>query len=148
MVLIAITLACIAASFLVFQSNGKHEAASNKKSQRCGSIKNPYRAASIGAGGCACAEAKSLENKRFLIQQTPGMPLRECDAKKCDCRYVRHDDRRVGEDRRAAFSLQTDLYEMAGRSKNRVTGYSRRRSDSSCFAAASDFQYKNIKWAH
>ena len=76
------------------------------------------------------------------------MPLGECDAEKCDCKFVRHEDRRMSDDRRAVFCLQTDLYEMAGKPDKRVSGHGRRQSDSCASAAASDFQYKDIKWAN
>jgi hypothetical protein len=151
MVVIAITLACLATAVFFFHSNGKHSqhaTASSKKSQRRVSSHNRYRAASIIPGGCACAEATSLGDKRFLLDQTPRMPLRECDAAKCACRYVRHEDRRVRDDRRSPFCLQTDLHRVAGKSEHRITGYCRRSSDSTSSAAASDFEYKDMKWAH
>ena len=149
MVIVALALVFLAATFWFLHGNdGKYEARRQKKSQSGQGQHNPYRAASISPGGCACTDATSLADKRFLLEQAPRMPLRECDAAKCDCRYVRHDDRRVNDDRRAVFCLQTDLYEMAGKSDKRVTGYSRRQSDSCFFAAASDFQYKDIKWVN
>ena len=148
MVLITIALLFLAAAFWFLHGNdGKHETHIHKKSQAAQGLHNPYRAASICPGGCACAEARSLDDIRFLLEQAPRMPLRECDAAKCECRYVRHEDRRVREDRRSPFCLQTDLHGVAGRSENRVPGYCRRRSDSPSSAAASDFQHEDFSWA-
>lgn len=150
MVLAAIALLCLAAVYWFLHGNeSKHGTHRHKKHQRGqGALHNPYRAASICPGGGACVEATALGDKRFLLAQTPRMPLRECDAAKCECRYVRHEDRRVREDRRSPFCLQTDLHGVAGRSEHRIAGYCRRSSDSSSSAAASDFNYKDMKWAH
>jgi hypothetical protein len=150
MVLVAIALLCLAAIFWLLHGNGgKQEAPRHKKTQQGqDATHKPYRAASICPGGCACAEATSLGDKRFLLAQTPKMPLHECDAAKCECRYVRHEDRRIREDRRSPFCLQTDLHAVAGMSEHRVIGFARRSSDSTSSAAASDFQYKEAKWAH
>jgi hypothetical protein len=42
----------------------------------------------------ACDAVKVIGTKRFLPGEAPAVPLPGCDAAKCTCRYVHHDDRR------------------------------------------------------
>ena len=63
-------------------------------------VVNPYHAVSIqGAPGC-CGEVVALEGKRFLASAAPKVPLRDCEAASCRCRYIHYEDRRGEEDRR------------------------------------------------
>lgn len=88
-----------------------------------------YRAASILANRCACDAVKIVEGKRYLAVQAPKLPLQDCSADRCTCRYVRHEDRRSSQgDRRALYSLQTDLYGVDGQ-PDRRTRRGRRRAD-------------------
>lgn len=50
----------------------------------------------------ACDAVKRIEAKRFLPDEAPRLPLPECDAARCSCRYEHHEDRRDG-DRRNLF---------------------------------------------
>ena len=150
MIFVAIALVCLATAYWFLRSNkkSKHDTHRHKKPQLSQGPHNPYRAASICPGSCACTEATAMGDQRFLLEQMPQMPLRECNVAKCECRYVRHEDRRVRDDRRSPFCLQTDLHVVAGNSEHRVAGWCRRGSDSSSSGGASDFQYKDMKWAH
>ena len=79
-----------------------------------------YRAASILVSRCACDAVKIVEGKRYLAAEAPMLPLQDCSADRCTCRYVRHEDRRSSQgDRRALYSLQTDLYGMEGQPDRR-----------------------------
>lgn len=53
-----------------------------------------FRAISIRPGENACACVISIESKRWLSGDVPRLPLRECDAATCTCRYRHHEDRR------------------------------------------------------
>jgi len=64
------------------------------------SVVNPYHAVSIAHQPGCCAEAAALEGKRFLAAAAPKLPLRDCEAASCRCRYKHHEDRRDEEDRR------------------------------------------------
>jgi hypothetical protein len=66
-------------------------------------IGNPYHAVSIEAGPKCCAAARDIDGKRFLSSAAPMLPLKECTAKICQCRYVHHNDRRSVRDRRVQF---------------------------------------------
>lgn len=53
----------------------------------------------------ACDAVRRIGAKRFLPDEAPEIPVPGCDAAKCACRYVHHEDRRQG-DRRNPFHIQ------------------------------------------
>ena len=61
-----------------------------------------YHCVELRYRGNACNSAKWIGAKRFLPDEAPAFPLPGCDAVKCSCRYVHHDDRRHS-DRRNPF---------------------------------------------
>ena len=64
-------------------------------------IVNVYHAVSIKPGPRCCQTARSMAGVRFLSREAPRLPLPQCDAAGCECKYVHHEDRRAY-DRRAA----------------------------------------------
>jgi len=95
-------------------------------------VKNPWLAKSIVASDCACTAAKSLEGKRFLATEgkIPILPLPQCDAGGCDCRYVTHTDRRsVDDDRRHPNMMKAQLFEIDGGTNRRMRRRGRRKTD-------------------
>ena len=68
---------------------------------------SPYSAVSIRGSIHACDRAKQLAGERFLSSNPPELPLAGCDASKCECYFVSHDDRRKGFDRRSPFNPNT-----------------------------------------
>ena len=149
MTIIAIMIVCVASAYWLLRPKTKSRRAprtrSVKVASRPGNLHHIYQAASINPGGCACTAVKALGDKRFLADEAPQMPLTNCDSAKCQCRYVRHDDRRRREDRRAVYCLQTDLHLVAGKEEHRAKTC-RRRADK-LTGAASDLSYNDIKWA-
>lgn len=94
--------------------------------------RNPYRATSIQAGADACPAVKSVAGKRFLDTERdlPILPLPECDASRCNCRYQRYEDRRDGEeDQRHPSALKSELYDRTGKPDRRSRRRGRRKSD-------------------
>ncbi len=63
-----------------------------------------YHSVSISLSKNACAAAEDLSGRRFLATTAPNLPLPECDADECTCRFKHHEDRRTGKDRRNPFS--------------------------------------------
>lgn len=63
-----------------------------------------YHAVSIKFAEGACAAAKGMTGRRFLANAAPRLPLPECDAATCECRFTHHKDRRAGKDRRSPFA--------------------------------------------
>jgi hypothetical protein len=62
-----------------------------------------FRAVSIRPGEHSCEAARQFGNMRFLCAKAPRLPVQECDAANCNCRYVHFADRRTGKDRRATY---------------------------------------------
>lgn len=70
--------------------NQATEQASARQSER-----NKFRAVAIAAdleGGCTAWQQQ--DGERYLMHEAPELPLAQCDAAKCNCRYVRFEDRR------------------------------------------------------
>lgn len=83
-------------------------------------IPTAYHAVSIRFSANACNAAKALAGHRFLSNAAPTLPLPECNASECNCRFTHHDDRRTGKDRRSPFNpatrpLGTGRYEQERR---------------------------------
>ena len=62
--------------------------------------KPSYRCVKIEAGSTACQDVQVLVAKPILVDDAPRLPLLSCSAGQCDCKFIRYDDRRSGEDRR------------------------------------------------
>jgi len=63
-----------------------------------------YHAVSIKFDANACNAAKEMAGRRFLSSAAPRLPLPDCNALECRCRFAHHKDRRAGKDRRSPFS--------------------------------------------
>ena len=94
---------------------------------------NPYRAVSINFENCACDAVRAIGKKRFLVSEgnAPMLPLPDCDAASCSCRYEHHEDRRDYEsgDRRHYSALKTNQYEADGSANRRKKKRGRRKTD-------------------
>lgn len=62
-----------------------------------------FRAVSIRPGEDSCEAARQFGNMRFLCAKAPRLPVPECTAPVCNCRYVHFSDRRSGQDRRRTY---------------------------------------------
>ena len=122
--------------------------ATRRSAQTTAKPRSPYQASSIRASSCGCSAVKALGKQRFLTSgAVPKLPLPECCAATCECRYVRHEDRRTSQgDRRALYSLQTDLY-TAGDSAERRDRQGRRESDREAEPIAA-LDYSDIQWTN
>ena len=77
-----------------------------------------YRAVSIVSTQTSCHEARRLRHIRFLLNEAPRLPLRECPQQlTCTCRYRKFPDRRIADRRDIASSGRW------------YTGAERRKSD-------------------
>jgi len=80
-----------------------------------------YRGVRVVAESDACCRAvKSIAAERFLLDETPMLPLKECDAAVCSCTYERFDDRRDGFRRTSdiTFDMAGQLHEQENRKSN------------------------------
>ena len=85
-----------------------------------------FRAVGIRPGDDSCEAARQFGQMRFLCAKAPRLPVPECDAATCSCRYVPYSDRRTGQDRRRTYDWQRerDLDRV-----NRRSGRGRRATD-------------------
>jgi hypothetical protein len=58
--------------------------------------RNRWHAVTLVAPSGACTAVAGLKGKRFLSADAPRLPLPQCDAARCDCKYRHYDDRRGG----------------------------------------------------
>lgn len=86
----------------------------------------PFQAISIFRGATACVPAKRFADYRFLAKDAPQLPLPGCTmASTCQCRYLKHKDRRVEGRRFIDFSASSRTFMGQERRKRR----GRRESD-------------------
>ncbi|MEH6581694.1 MAG: hypothetical protein V7754_07140 [Halioglobus sp.] len=105
----------------------------------------PHSSASIKCEDCACEAVQQLEGQRFLVRDVPKLPLQDCTSATCQCSYTRYKDRRVfGAERRALYSLKSDLHILGGEEEHRMKE-GRRSTDESTFSA-SDADYTVGGW--
>lgn len=74
-----------------------------------------FHAVSLQFAGNACEAAKNMRGRRFLSTAAPRIPLPDCDASACQCKFVHHKDRRANEDRRSPFATRGGAGEIAER---------------------------------
>ena len=94
--------------------------------------RNPYRATSIVFDVDACDAVKAVGSRRFLDtdRNLPVVPLPECSAAKCTCKYAHYEDRRTSDDeQRHPSALLSQLYESTGKPNRRQRKRGRRKSD-------------------
>jgi hypothetical protein len=79
---------------------------------------SPHRAVGIVPGLVCCKAAANLKGRRHLSGEAPKLPLPECDAKSCGCKYAHYKDRRDGDDRRG-MRLNIRHHSMPDRRRGR-----------------------------
>lgn len=100
-----IIAAVLLVAWLVLRSRGrvrKHEAPQMASRPQ----DTVFHAVSIRFDAEACDAAREMSGRRFLSTAAPRLPLPDCDAAQCTCRFVHHDDRRSGKDRRSPFAAR------------------------------------------
>jgi hypothetical protein len=76
---------------------------------------HPFQAVSVCSVSGGCRAAEQMLHKRFLVKQSPTIPLPGCKAQDCKCRYVRHHDRREKpRGRRLTLQRKGGIYDREG----------------------------------
>ncbi len=71
----------------------------------------PFQAISIFRAPIACEMAHRFSDHRFLAKDAPSLPLAGCTmAEKCECRYLKHRDRRSTTRRLVDFTATSRIY--------------------------------------
>ena len=87
----------------------------------------PFQAISIYRGLICCDVARRFSDHRFLVRDAPPLPLAGCSmAKNCQCKYIKHRDRRAEPRRLIDFGVAARLFD--GRER-RARGGGRRQGD-------------------
>lgn len=76
-----------------------------------------FAAVEIRRRSGACGAARALEGQRFLVNQSPALPLAGCANKHCDCRFVKLSDRRTDDRRWGHDGLSAAMFNTAQRRK-------------------------------
>ena len=78
-----------------------------KRDRRTGfGVADPFHAVSIHPAKEGCPAVESLKLQRFLSEEAPALPLAECGAVDCACKYVHHADRRGGARNRRCGTME------------------------------------------
>lgn len=59
-----------------------------------------FKCVVIRLGAHPCKKAREYQSKPILANDVPALPLQGCNAITCQCGFSRHEDRRMGMDRR------------------------------------------------
>jgi hypothetical protein len=87
----------------------------------------PFQAISIYRGLVCCEMARKFSEHRFLVRDAPPLPLSGCSmSSKCQCKYIKHKDRRAEARRLIDFGVASRLFD--GRER-RTRGGGRRSRD-------------------
>ena len=63
-------------------------------------FESPFKCVVIKVCTHPCMSAREYQTKPILAKDAPTLPLPNCNAITCKCSFERHEDRRMGEDRR------------------------------------------------
>lgn len=78
-----------------------------------------YRCVVIKTGQQTCAKVRELAGKPILLNDAPLLPLTECDVARCNCKFTRHQDRRMA-DRRTFFGAAKEIMENHRENRKRT----------------------------
>ena len=142
-----IFLTAIGYWFLQSRSNKRPQAARTKIRQE-NNRSTRYHAVTVLPGGCSCSAVAALDGQRFLTRENvPNLPLLECSSANCTCRYVHHEDRRGDNDnRRAAYSMQTEFYGLDAKNRDRRAKQGRRATDVTNRGTEA-IDYREVQWS-
>ena len=72
----------------------------------------PFQAISIYRGLICCDMARKFSEHRFLVRDAPPLPLAGCSmGKTCQCKYIKHRDRRSEPRRLIDFGVAARLFD-------------------------------------
>jgi hypothetical protein len=94
LVLLIVAMAAIAA-FLWYRKKSSAPTEATSPSNR-------FHAVTIHMPADACPAVRMFESNKFLAKEAPRLPLENCTAPRCQCRYEHYDDRRTDERRESS----------------------------------------------
>lgn len=110
-----------------FKSSGRQKPVKTRHKPSTASAASKYQAVEIQFSRGACRAAQDAADARYLCDKAPLLPLADCDRPgACECRYVRHRDRRGDPRRKSEGALPTQSQQTASAERRRDQG---RRAD-------------------
>jgi hypothetical protein len=83
--------------YLMLRPTGTPPRYGKNRDRRAGfGAPDPFHAVSIHSVTEGCPAVESLRLQRFLSEEAPSLPLADCGAQGCRCKYIHHSDRRSG----------------------------------------------------
>ena len=118
--IVIVAAAALIALALWWQYAGKRQQPRAAKVRDLRRPSNNYHCVEVRYRRDACDAVKQIAEKRFLPGEAPELPAPGCDATKCTCRYVHHDDRRQDDrDRRSSVAHMVPASAGGDRRKKR-----------------------------
>jgi hypothetical protein len=140
MILTTLIVLGVIAAFILFKGmitpkpaaravNSRPDRVTKKTAESTVRERLPYHAISCSSGTGNCEAVEALKGQRFLVEDTPQLPLEACTSERCKCKYLHHQDRRDNDDdRRALYGIKSEFYEYTSKQDRRVKR-GRRASD-------------------
>ena len=117
----ALVVAAGAACWLVFR---RPSATQGRAPQQPKAAGGGFGAVEIRISGGACQPARALKGQRFLSREAPALPLPDCTAAQCTCKFTKWSDRRSDSRRLEHGGLSASFF----LANNRRTKRERRRA--------------------
>ena len=131
--LTALMLAVLLAIWLFVRKRRNDRPQTRQPGPKRSADQSAYHAVSIKFDANACDAARALEGRRFLSAAAPRLPLPDCDVLECRCRFVHHQDRRAGTDRRSPFGAGSFASGTGRFESDKRAGKDRRADDDDIF---------------
>jgi hypothetical protein len=71
----------------------------------------PFASVEVRCDNSACSSVKNLVGQKLLAEKAPMLPLPQCDAESCRCRYQKIADRREDSRRSIDFGIEPRIYD-------------------------------------
>jgi hypothetical protein len=117
----ALVVAAGAAFWLLFRRRAASQGSVPRQTKRAG---GRFGAVEIRVRSGACQGARSLEGQRLLAKEAPALPLSDCTAAQCSCKFAKWSDRRAEGRRLEHGGLAASIF----LANNRRTRRDRRRA--------------------
>ena len=88
---------------------------------------NPFASVAVHCGEDGCAAARAIAGKRHLLDEAPALPLAQCAADVCNCRFFRYGDRRSLLTNRRSHGPTSGRANNSLWQDNRRSGHERRK---------------------
>lgn len=96
-----------------------------QKSKSTSKQLSPYKSVLIEPCLIHCRAVIPYANTPILLNNCPALPIEGCNSEKCECKFIRYDDRRIGSRREDVFTMR-QVFSFADENLRMMVG---RRND-------------------